>query len=65
MRKLTDSMEELNDARIKEVRGGADPIGPLPAINCVADCDDHCGTKKGSKGRMYESTEEFVNDGTL
>lgn len=64
MKKLTDSVKVLNDERIKEIRGGSDPGGPLPAINCVYGCDSHCGTKKGSKGGMYESTEEFVNDET-
>lgn len=60
MRKLTCSEKELNEAQLKEIRGAGGGI-PLPAYNCVAGCDTHCGTKPGSKGMMYESNDEFWN----
>jgi hypothetical protein len=59
MRKLTCPEKELNEAQIKEIRG-AEGI-PLPAYNCVAGCDTHCGDKPGSQGRMYESNSNFWN----
>lgn len=51
LKKLTGSHKELDSKETREIRGGQH--------GCCYECDDHCGTKPGSKGGMYEMLGDF------